>query len=57
MKEGTIKQKKRLESIIYPELSYTLNGLFFKVRNELGIFCRELHYCDAVESPLKERNI
>jgi len=51
-----IKQK-RLANIIYPELSYTLNGIFFKVRNELGSFCRETQYCDAIEKIFIERHI
>jgi GxxExxY protein len=49
--------KKRLENVIYPDLSYELTGIFFKVHNELGYFCREAQYCDATEKLLKERKI
>jgi GxxExxY protein len=38
--------------IIYKELSYTINGLLFKVHNELGRFCREKQYCDLLENKL-----
>lgn len=54
---NTQTKQKRLENIIYPELSYLLNGIFFKVHNELGNYCREAQYCDAVENIFKERNI
>ena len=40
--------------IIYPELSYKLNGIFYKVHNQLGRFCREKQYCDAIQNLLKD---
>lgn len=43
--------------IIYPELSYQLTGLSFKVQNNLGRYCREKQYADALETLLKENNI
>ncbi|PIP28325.1 MAG: GxxExxY protein [Candidatus Moranbacteria bacterium CG23_combo_of_CG06-09_8_20_14_all_35_22] len=46
-----------LEKVVYPELSYSLGGIFFKVSNELGCFCKENQYCDAIEKLLKERKI
>ncbi len=49
--------KKRLENIIYPELSYELNGIFFEVHNILGHYCKEIQYCDAIEKLLKDRKI
>jgi len=43
--------------IIYPELSYKLNGLLFKIHNELGRFCLEKQYGDLLEIKLKEVQI
>ena len=43
--------------IIYPELSYKLCGLFYKVHNKLGRFCKEKTYGDALEVEIKENNI
>jgi GxxExxY protein len=45
------------QEIIYKELSYRLNGICFKIHNELGRFCRERQYCDAVEKRLEEAGI
>lgn len=44
-------------SIIYPKLSYKLNGIFFEVQNRLGRFSTEKQYCDGVEILLKEANL
>ncbi|MDP3800204.1 MAG: GxxExxY protein [bacterium] len=43
--------------IIYKELSYKINGILFKVHNELERFCREKQYSDAIESLLKDAKI
>lgn len=48
---------KNLEKIIYPELSYKINGILFAVHNELGQFCNEKQYCDFLESYLKKFNL
>ncbi len=48
---------RSLEKVIYAELSYRLNGIFFNVHNELGAHCREVQYCDAIEKLLKENDI
>ena len=43
--------------IIYPELSYRINGLLFDVHNALGRHCREKQYADIFETFLKENAI
>ncbi len=43
--------------IIHKELSYLINGLLFKVHNQLGRYCREKQYADYFETILKENNI
>ena len=40
--------------IIYPELSYKINGVFFEIHNKLGRFCNEKQYNDAIEILLKQ---
>ncbi|HBI16660.1 MAG: hypothetical protein UR60_C0019G0023 [Candidatus Moranbacteria bacterium GW2011_GWF2_34_56] len=46
-----------LEKVIYADESYKLNGIFFKAHNELGPYCREIQYCDALEKLFVENNI
>ena len=46
-----------MEKLIYPELSYKINGVLFAVHNELGQFCNEKQYCDIVESYFKKLNL
>lgn len=51
-------QKMRIHAndankIIYSDLSYVLNGLFFEAQRILGRFCRERQYADFVEEKLK----
>jgi len=48
--------KKDIE-ILYPELSYDLNGIFFKIHRDLGRYSKEKQYSDALERELKEKNI
>jgi len=43
--------------IVYPELSYTITGVCFKVHNTLGRFSREKQYGDALEELLKDEKI
>jgi len=43
--------------ILYPDLSYKIYGLCFKVHNDKGRFRSEKSYADALESVLKENNI
>lgn len=44
-------------NIIYPDLSYKINGILFKIHNELGKYCNEKQYCDLIEEYLKELKI
>lgn len=43
--------------VIEKDLSYKLVGIFFKIHRELGRFCRERQYCDALELELKLHQI
>ena len=43
--------------ILFPNLSYKLTGLCFKVHNQLGRFAREKQYADLLETLLKENQI
>jgi GxxExxY protein len=43
--------------LIYPELSYKINGILFAVHNELGQFRNEKQYCDLIEYYLKKLKI
>lgn len=47
----------RTNNVVYPELSYRINGILFKVRKDLGQFKNEKQYCDAIEEELKRANI
>ncbi len=46
-----------MTEIIYKDLSFKVNGLLFKVHNELGRYCREKQYGDAFEKLLKEKGV
>lgn len=48
---------KNANKLIYPELSYKINGILFTVHNELGQFCNERQYCDLIENYLKKFNL
>ena len=45
------------EKLIYPELSYKITGLLFRVHNNLGRYCREKQYKDAVEEEFKNEGL
>ena len=45
------------KDIIYPELSYKINGILFDVKKNLGQYKNEKQYCDAIEEELKKRGI
>lgn len=43
--------------LIYPELSYFLNGICFDAHNTLGRFAREKQYADFIERELTKAKI
>lgn len=43
--------------VIYPDLCYALNGIFFQVQNDLGTKFKEKHYCIAIAKLLDEVRI
>lgn len=45
------------EELIYKDLTYQLNGLCFQVHNQLGRFCRERQYADALAILLDKAHI
>ncbi len=45
------------QELIYPQLSYKINGICFKVQNELGRFAKEKQYSDRLEQLLKQNGI
>ena len=48
---------KKKSELIYPQLSYKIYGLCYKVHNQLGRFRNEKQYADAFEQLLKENDI
>ncbi len=45
------------EKVIYPDLSFQITGIIFKVRKALGRFKNEKQYCDAIEHELKSSEV
>lgn len=43
--------------ILYPELSYKINGILFSIHNKVGNFSREKQYGDLLEEKFREDNI
>ncbi|MFH1193522.1 MAG: GxxExxY protein [bacterium] len=46
-----------MAELVYKDLSYQLNGIFFAVQNKLGTKFQEKHYQKAICSLLKESKI
>lgn len=44
-------------TLVYPDLSYKVNGILFATHNRLGRYCNEKQYADAIENELKELGI
>ena len=49
--------KLNRNDLIYPDLSYNLTGIFYKIHNNLGRFCRERHYADEIEKLFKHNRL
>ena len=48
---------KRIDNLIYPELSYQLMGILFKIHNKLGPNYQEKYYQRAIEAELKKQSV
>jgi len=48
---------KNFSKLVYPELSYKINGILFAVHNELRRFYNEQQYTDAIENYFKKLGI
>jgi GxxExxY protein len=46
-----------MDKIIYRNLSFKINGVCFKVHNQLGRYSREKQYCDLLEEEFKKLRI
>lgn len=53
----SISVANRKAELVYPELSYAITGILFRVHNTLGRFRRERQYADAVEAELKKAGL
>lgn len=51
------ESKPNESELIYPELSYQIMGVLFKVHNKLGNMQKEVYYQRAVEEELKAQKI
>jgi len=40
--------------LIFSDLTYKINGILFKVHNQLGRYCNEKQYSDLIEKLLKD---
>ncbi len=43
--------------VIYPALSYQINGILFQAKMELGDYLNEKQYCDCIEQKLKNAKV
>lgn len=55
--DATNNTNKVRPDLIYPELSYLLTGLCFKVHNEMGCYAREKQYGDLLAKFLEHESI
>ena len=44
-------------NLFFPELSYEITGILFKIHNKLGRFCSERQYCDYLEEEFKKSKL
>jgi len=52
-----MRMTRKNQKIIYPELSYEITGILFKVHNELVRYCKERQYQDVLEQKLRDRRL
>lgn len=45
------------KELIYGGITYQINGVLFNVHNELGRYCNEKQYSDAIVKKLKESGL
>lgn len=50
-------QNDDAEKIIFPDLSYEINGILFQVHKDIGKYCNEKQVCDRIEFYLKQKQI
>jgi len=43
--------------ILHKELSYKIVGTLYKIHNDLGRFCSERQYCDAIEKEFQKERV
>lgn len=43
--------------LVYPELSFKINGILFKAKKDLGRLKNEKQYCDVIKVNLKKEDI
>ncbi len=55
--QNSQKCENKLARVIYPELSYKINGMVFSARRKLGIYCNEKQYCDFMETCFKKEGV
>lgn len=48
---------KSFSNLVYPDLSYKITGILFKVHNDLGRYCNEKQYSDLAEKYFKDNKI
>ena len=48
---------RMIRKLIYPELSYKITGVLFQIHNELGRYCKEKQYQEAIENLLKQAGL
>lgn len=44
-------------NLFYPELSYKITGILFKIHNRLGRYCKEKQYQDALAEMLSKERV
>lgn len=48
---------RMVKNLIFPELSYKITGILFQVHNNLGRYCKEKQYQDAIQELFEQERI